>query len=310
MTLTPPSKPTFEFQNQVSPRYVEPLFLKLEYGTWYSQADLRLLLRSGGLDLKGDGIVRNNSAVWTLIGLGRSRSVMSGGRIPSRLFQLSELGREVAATYSTNRELFFDLMHFFFYSTWIKTRQIARARFWLYTNMCDVLWSEAPSAIDSFQLTNRLQIECRSEFPGQNPSFSERSARSVFPWLGALTPSFLAKCDKRSQLCSERRSYCTPQLFHLAVDLIYSTQGLRYGTSMAIDDGRIAAICRTCLLDVDRFWYMTELTQMAVRGFDIQRGQWGTSIILGGPPTWIDLPDFTPDHLDLSDDEVEEEDVT
>lgn len=301
------SKPTFEFNNQVSPRYIEPLFLRLEYGTWYSQADLRSLLRSGGLDLKGDNIVQNNTAVWTLAGLGRSRSVESSGRMPSRLFQLSELGREVSATYSTNRELFFDLMHFFFYSTWTRSRQIMRARFWLYANACDALWTEAPGATDSFQLTNRLQIECRSVFPEHNPSFSERSVRSVFPWLGSLTPPFLARCGNKSQLCSERRSYCTPQLFHLAVDLMYTAQGLRYGTSMAIDDDRITAISRTCLLDVSRFWYMTELAQMAVRGFDIRRGQWGTSIILDEPPQWIDLPDFAVDDPDLSDDDVEEE---
>ena len=303
MSQIPPSKPTFGFKNQVSPRYIEPLFLRLEYGTWYSQADMRSLLRSGGLDVKGDNIVQNNTAVWTLAGLGRSRLVESTGRIPSRLFQLSELGKEVAATYSTNRDLFFDLMHFFFYSTWIRSHQVVRARFWLYASMCDVLWAEAPAETDSFQLTNLLQVECRATFPEHNPSFSERSARSVFTWLGFLTPPFLSKCGKTSQLCSERRSYCTPQLFHLAVDLTYSSMGLQYGTSMAIDDDRISTICKACLLDPSRFWYMAELAQMNMRGFDIRRGQWGTSLVLEGPPAWIDMPDFTSENSELPDDE-------
>lgn len=302
MSQTLSFKPTFEFNNQVAPRYVEPLFLRLEYGTWYTQADLRILLRSAGLDLKGDSIVQYNTTVWTLIGLGRSQLVESASGMSSRLFQLSELGREVAATYSTNRDLFFDLMHFLFYSTWTVSRDMARVRFWLYASVCNTLWDESPGQMDSFGLTNRLQVESRSVFPKYQPSFSERAVRSVFPWLGSLTPSFLSKCGTKSQLCSTRRSHCTPQLFHLAVDLEYYSKELRYGTAMAIDDERLLAICRTCLIAPDRFWTMAELTEMAIRGFAIRRGQWGTSIALEGPPAWIDLPDFEADQAVLPQD--------
>jgi len=37
---------------------------------------------------------------------------------------------------------------------------------------------------------------------------------------------------------------------------------------------------------------MVDLAKMSIRGYDIRKGQWGTSIALEGPPAWIDLPDF------------------
>jgi hypothetical protein len=212
----------------------------------------------------------------------------------------------VIDTYSTNRPLFFDLMHFLFYSAWCRSKDDSRVRFWLYASVCDALWLDAPAKTDSFALTNRLQLESRDAFPEYDPIFPERSVRAVFPWLGALTPAFLSKSGAASQLSSRRRSYCSPQLFHLATDLVYALEGLRYGTSMAIDERHIADVCRVCLLDTAGFWQMADLTKMTIRGYDIRKGQWGTSIALEGPPTWIDLPDFEGG-VEETNDEVEEE---
>ena len=76
---------------------------------------------------------------------------------------------------------------------------------------------------------------------------------------------------------------------------------------MAVSDEHIQAICRTCLLDTERFWSMAELTQMSIRGFEIKRGQWATSITLAGPPNWISLPDFSDETDDSGLDGEEEE---
>ncbi|MDL1891183.1 hypothetical protein FBQ96_16725 [Nitrospirales bacterium NOB] len=127
-------------------------------------------------------------------------------------------------------------------------------------------------------------------------------------WFQALTPPFITKLGPRSELHSERRSYCTPQLFHLATDLLYTTEGLSYGTSLAMDDDKIAAVCRACLLDPTRFWEMASLTSMAMREFEVRQGQWGTSLALSGPPRWIQLPVFDPAEED-ADDEAEEDEA-
>src|SRR5437588_3014391 len=165
------SSPTFMFPNEVSPRYVEPLLLQLQHNQTYGTAQFIGLLRSSGLDVMGKGIARNNMLTWSLAGLGQIEKHGKGQR-KKNIFRLTELGKQLVDTYSTNTELFYDLIHFIFYSTYRRSGDVRRGRFWLYANVCDRLWQEAPAATDKSALTNRLQIEVRAAFPGYDPSFS------------------------------------------------------------------------------------------------------------------------------------------
>lgn len=282
-----PSKVSFEFKNQVAPRYIEPLLLQIEYGRWYDSGELQWLLRDGGLNVEGKEIVQGNITAWARLGLGEVRRAGVGA--PNQ-FRLSPFGKQVIDLYSTNPELFYDVLHFLLYAAWRRFRDINQAPFWLYAEVCDRLWQSAPSKMDNFELTAQLQADSQRAFPDHSPAFSERSVRSIFPWLQALTPPFLSKCGTKSELCSHRRAYCTPQLFHLATDLLYTTEGLAYGTALTMDDDKIAAIGRVCLLDPDRFWDMASLAAGAMRELELRQGQWGASLVLNSPPRWIELP--------------------
>src|SRR5947209_20557130 len=101
--------PSFEFNNQVAPRYVEPLFLQLQYGHWYSTSQFIGLLHSNGLDVKGNGIASNNMSTWSLAGLGEVEK-REAGYLKKNIFRLTKLGKQLVDTYSTNTELFYDLM--------------------------------------------------------------------------------------------------------------------------------------------------------------------------------------------------------
>lgn len=298
---------SFEFKNQIVPRYIEPLLLQVEHGRWYDSAELRRVLRAGGLDVEGKNIVQAHIVLWTKVGLGEVKR----GEGNFNLFRLTPLAKQVIDLYSTNQELFFDLFHFLFYSAWPRSRNLNQAPFWVYKQACDKLWSTAPSKVDTFDLTAQMQTESRLAFPDQSPAFSERSVRSILVWFQALTPPFMNKQGPRSELHSEWRNYCTPQLFHLATDLLYTTEGLAYGTSLAMDDEKIAAICRVCLLAPGRFWEIASFTDMAMREFEVRQGQWDTSVALNGPPRWIELPVFgsaEENAADSGEDEEEEED--
>lgn len=72
-----------------------------------------------------------------------------------------------------------------------------------------------------------------------------------------------------------------------------TVEGVPYGTALAINEQQIEAICKVCLLDPEHFWEMADLTQMTVSGYEIHQGQWGTSLTLESPPSWITLPDFS-----------------
>jgi len=285
--------PSFQFNNEVSPRYIEPLLIQLHYGQGYSTAQFIDLLRMSGLAIKGNGIASSNMSTWSLAGLGELEK-QGTNQNSKNIFRLTELGKQLVDTYSTNKELFYELMHFLFYSTYLRSGNIKKGRFWLYASVCDGLWQEAPAPTEKSALTNRLQIESRDAFPNYDPSFSEQSVGGIFFWLQTLVPPFLSRQGTKGQLYSKRRSYCTPQLFHLATDLVYTTvEDMQYGASLAINERHIEAICKTCLLDTEQFWYMADLTQMTINGYELRRGQWGTSIALEGSPTWITIPDFS-----------------
>jgi hypothetical protein len=284
-------KPLFEFRNQVAPRYIEPLFLQIQYDRWYDLPQLVNLLHNSGLDIDGTEVVNRNVLAWDELGLGIWE------KRTKKVFKLTPLGKQLIDTYSTNKELFYDLMHFLFYSAFPRSNDISKGRFWLYTNICNTLWQEAPTVIDTLSLTNRLQVESREAFPDYDPSFSNRSVNGIFHWLKTLAPPFLSK-PTNSLNYSKRRSYCTPQLFHLATDMVYNIiEGVQYGASISISDQQITEICKICLLDTDHFWEMANLTSMTIRGYEIHQGQWGTSISLVGPPDWITLPDFSDEAL-------------
>jgi len=287
------SKVNFQLYSSVSPRYIQPLFLQLEFGQWYSSSDLKEILRQNGLHVEGSDIVIHNINAWTLLQIGERKNEFVGGR--KILFRINKLGKQLQETFSTNQELFFDLMHYFLYSTWLRSNSPTHGRFWIYTSACDYLWNTAPGIVENIDITGLLQVDSQKVFPNHQPKFSTRSVRKVYPWLGLLMPSFLSKQSGGHNLLSMKRNSCTPQLFHVAVDLVYSKKQLKYGTSMAIGDEEIKSICRVCLLDEGVFWEMADRTKMIIRGVDIRRGQFSTSIALEMKPQWIDLPDYTND---------------
>ncbi|MGH2506113.1 MAG: hypothetical protein ACRDHZ_01620 [Ktedonobacteraceae bacterium] len=297
----------FQFGNNTSPRYIEALFLPLQAGQWYSRMQLIDILHNKGYNIEGEHTISHNTVTWALAGLGEL-NVRRAGNNPKNLFRLTELGRQLSDMCSTNAGLFYDVLHFLFYSAYRRAQDIKYSRFWLYPELCDILWSEAPVQVKAQIITNRLQIEFCERFPGSNSAFNDISTQVIFPWLRALDPPFLTKSHAKSWAI--RRVSCTPQLFHLATDFIYSAiERLDYGTSLAIRQPQIEAICKVCLLDPEHFWKMANLAQMTISGFEIHQGQWEKAILLDGPPDWIALPDFAQEQSSTENDLEEDDDA-
>lgn len=297
----------FQFGNNTSPRYIEALFLPLQAGQWYSRMQLIDILHDNGYNIEGEHTVSYNTITWDLVGLGEL-NVRRVGENARNMFRLTEFGRQLIDIYSTNSRLFYDVLHFLFYSAYRQAQNMKYSRFWLYPELCDILWAEAPMEAKTQRITNRLQIEFCENFPGFHATFNDRSIQGIFPWLRVLEPPFLTKTHIKNW--AMRRTSCTPQLFHLATDLIYNAiEQLDYGTSLAINQPQIEAICKICLLDPEQFWAMANLTQMTINGFEIHQGQWEKAILLDGPPDWITLPDFSQEQQSAGNDLEEDDDA-
>jgi hypothetical protein len=249
------------------------------------------IIRSKGFDVEGSDIVLQNVNAWSLLQFGDRKNEDVGSR--KTLFRVNLLGKQLQETYSTNQELFFDIIHYFLYSAWYISGNPILGRFWIYYSVCDYLWRTSPNIVTNNEIAGLLQLSSQNVFPEYQPKFPIRSIRAVYPWLGSLTPPFLTKQAGIQSLVPIRRNSCSPQLFHLALDLIYRKKQLKYGTSMALGDEEIESICKVCLLSSEKFWEMVDRTKMIIRGVDIRRGQFSTSIALEMKPQWIDLPDYT-----------------
>lgn len=301
-------KPSFEFRNQVAPRYIEPLFVHLGDGAWHLPSEMRDMLRHNGIDVVGEQIVQYNITTWSLIGLGRTQRGGQQSKTGLR-FQVSPLGNALIEQYSTNRPLFFDLMHFLFYTTWLRSQDIYRGRFWTYMRTCQILWEESPKKVDTFEITNRLLQECQAHplFAEYHPTFPERSVSTVCLWMKHLDPPVIRSSGRGDAEVTARRSYCTPQLFQLALDVLYhDIEHIAYSSSMGISEALIDAVCRITLLDPASFWEMAKLAEMSLDGIEIRQGQWGTSIALAGPVQWITLPAFEqPGKVEIEEEDEE-----
>src|SRR5438876_7086036 len=98
------SEPVFQFRNSVSPRYIEPLFIQLQDDRWYSMSQLIHVLHANGLDIEGSDIVSHNALTWSLAGLGQLEKRRTGSKT-TNMFRLTELGKHLIDTYSTNLDL-------------------------------------------------------------------------------------------------------------------------------------------------------------------------------------------------------------
>jgi hypothetical protein len=114
-------KVNFQFYNTVAPRYIEPLFIKLENQEWNSVSSLVGILQQD-LQIDGRDVVERNISVWAGIGIGEIRiEKVKGGR--RSYFRINQLGKYLQEIYSTNNDLFYDLMHYFFLLNMVQVKQ-------------------------------------------------------------------------------------------------------------------------------------------------------------------------------------------
>jgi len=67
-------KPNFQFYNQVTPRFISPLFVQLEADEWYEKSELHSVLQRNGINADLAYIVSRNLETWALLKLGELKS--------------------------------------------------------------------------------------------------------------------------------------------------------------------------------------------------------------------------------------------
>lgn len=259
----------FHFEHNVTPKHVAALLALFGSEKALNKEEIRDRLKANAHRISDDYLRRN---LIGLVGIGSLRKVGAS-------FELSELGDRLARLLQFRPNVFFDLMHYLYYATWDQNPSEQVAFSWTYQNICDILWASRPSKIDGNAVANEIYRRIEREFSqAQKPSISHWAVHGVCNWLATLDPPFMKPGSKNHS--SEGRRTCSPELILLAIDYLYRKNGIPYGTTLLLDEPKIAAITAFCLLYPASFEPMLETTLNSFSVLKCQSTLWGRSLLL------------------------------
>lgn len=207
-----------------------------------------------------------------------------------RQIKLTFKGQILANIAHNNPDLFSEIVHYLYYSTWSATAETANCFSWSYRTLSNYLWQQGTILIDKALLFSVVSSEASENFGIQTVSFSTKSVTGIMIWLESLTPSVIHYHDSNSEPTFSRRAFCSPELFTLAVDFIYQKEALDYSANLLLSEQQCDAICQVCLLEPNSF---ERVLDYAVAQFDYLEkgigGGWGHYLTLRRRP---ELTDF------------------
>ena len=195
---------------------------------------------------------------------------------------LTSSGKVLAQLEMDKPDLFADIVHGLQYMLWDEHRSSAYCFSWSYRRLCQMLWqSGITTPTNRRDIASEIEAQARTVFGRSDIAFSPKSIGGALLWLSELKPSVL---DEGSDEFI-RRAFCPPELFVLAVDSVYLTQGVDYGANLLLSDERRDAVCQVCLLDPAGF---DRVLGYAIAQFDYLEkglgGGWGRYLTLRRGP--------------------------
>lgn len=209
------------------------------------------------------------------------------GLIEHHTLQLSSRGETLARLERIKPSLFFDMVHFYYYSTWDRHDENTNRFSWSYAAVCNALWEGGASNINRAQLAARIADLAMDRFHTQTVSFSENSVAGVMVWLKHLTPPVVRESGTggRRQTSLVVRRFCPPELFVMALDYLHQSTGTDYQTNLLMDLDKQEAVCKVCLLEPTAFdaaldWAIGQYSFLQQGS----RGGWGRYVVLTRQP--------------------------
>jgi hypothetical protein len=196
-------------------------------------------------------------------------------------YKITSLGKKLQYYLQFDRNIFFDIMHYLYYSMW--EQQKPESYFsWTYRNICEILWERKPSSIDKNKLASEVYNCARESFPdiASDIALSPFAIQGVRNWLKVLNPPFII-LDKGRNMTNDGRSYCSIELFLLAINFLYQEESISLGTPILVDKDKEIFLAKLCLLDSKSVKNVLGLTLRAFSDvLKEHRSVWGNSIIL------------------------------
>ena len=185
-------------------------------------------------------------------------------------------------------QLFGELIHYLFFSTWTPNVPGKYCYSWSYASTVRLLWSSGHMELNVQRLADDISDQIKQQFPAVAISFGANSIRGVLHWLRVLAPAVLPEQNK-PQLFA-RRSFCPPELFVLAVDTTYRQNGIPYGSNLLLEPAIQQQICELCVLEPEGFERVAGYAKLQFTFLDRgMGGGWGSYLRLDRAPTFADF---------------------
>ena len=267
----------FEIRSVDTPIYLRGVLPLFRGGTSFTNKELVKTTPTVGLS---DSVLRISRLTqsWHILGILDRIKEQKSYR-----YSLNEFGENLLNKLQFNSSLAMELVHWAYYSAWLRSPDSQWGWSWLYQEVCDMMWDNSPSQIIPRKLMTDTVEKANSLFPEQSPSFDVLSIRSVMAWLAAMDPPFLLKkdeSDSKSPLLSRKRESCSPELVFLAIQLQYQTKVLSFGAPLLMDEALIEAVCKVCMLAPEQFWPMAEICSLTFPSLKRKETLYGTSLMI------------------------------
>lgn len=271
-------KNSFHTYHNAKPSYLKEIIKILEPNKSYKKEEiLELTLNRGYSVATKESILNEN------LTLMRSLSLLASETKENN--ELTEKGVTLRKILDFNPQIFSDILHFVYYSTYENDKSILRS--WSYKTVSDLMWSKDTFIVDEStkeDIASKVSSTAESVFK-KTISFSSRSVGGVVNWLEDMYPPLIhVNTEKKFIL----REFCPPPLFILALDYLYTLNEVEYKIPLILTDEKIEAICKICQLSKTSFDDVMELTG---ESFSIihEEGGWERRISLDQKPDLLEI---------------------
>lgn len=272
-------KNSFHTYHNAKPSYLKEIIKILEPNKNYTKEEILELTSNRGYSVATKESILNENLT-----LMRSLSLLTSGTKEKN--ELTAKGIIFRKILDFNPQIFSDILHFIYYSTYdLDDKSILRS--WSYKTVSDLMWSKDIFVIDEStkeDIASKVSSTAESVFK-KTISFSSRSVGGVVNWLEDMYPPLIhINTEKKFIL----REFCPPPLFILALDYLYTLNEVEYKIPLILTDEKIEAICKICQLSKTSFDDVMELTG---ESFSIihEEGGWERRISLDKKPDLLEI---------------------
>jgi hypothetical protein len=192
--------------------------------------------------------------------------------------KLTDLGHCLKYYLNFNKSVFYDLIHFLYFTTWDFTKEDNILFSWSYKTICELLWERKSNKFNRKRLSSELLSLAQEEFNDREISISHEAITGCLNWISELDPFFII--DVRKNQIGNGRDSCSPELFLLAIYYLYQILGINIQSPILIDDYKKVKIAKLCLLNKNAFNGMLNITKETFDSLKLEFGEWGSYLIL------------------------------